>query len=265
MTIRPNAIALTAITLLAVIPATAHAVELEWDPNPGVTGQPLTVVVPSPVRYPRRYYVGVSPVRVIRPPTYIAPTRVTVAVSSPPPPATVVVDDGGDDRDRDPYDTGGLVVAGAGAGGLFFLGDGITHVAASYRLHLGLAVGPAEFALRFDLVPDAMAIQTPDGPTPSAMYTAGATFNYRFLPGATVHPVFGVGLESIILDPHAGETGTAFAVTARAGAELAYPLADGALALGIDVTGHHPFGATEAYASDVVDMLSFGAYGDYRF
>ncbi len=167
---------------------------------------------------------------------------------------------------RDPYDTPGLVVVGAGMGGLFVLGDGITHVATAYRLHLGLAVGAAEFALRFDLAPHALDVATNAGAsTPAALYTAGATFNYRFLPDAIVHPVVGAGLETVLLDPHVGATGTAFAVTGRVGAELAYPLADGALALGIDVTGHHPFGATAGYSADLADMITLGAYADYRF
>ncbi len=255
--------------LLVGAPGEAHAVELYWDAHGRVVtrqGTPVRYVVRTPVRHPQRYYVGVAPpVRVIQssPP----PTRVRVQVHSAPPPANVVVDRGGDDdRWDDPYDTDGLVIAGAGAGGVFFLGDGITHAAVGYKLHLGLAVGPAEFGLRFDLVPDAMDVGTnAGGTTPAALYTAGASFNYRFLSRATVHPVFGIGLEGVILDPHEGDTGTAFAVTGRAGLELAYPLADGALALGIDLTGHHPFGATEEYATDVVDMLTFGAFADYRF
>ena len=258
----------------AATPDTAQAVELYWDANGRLvssSGHPVRYVLGSPVRHPRRYYVGVNPtVRVYAPPPPPA-TTVRVAVrQAPPPPANVVIDHGGGSVDSDPtddpYATSGIVVAGAGVGGVFFLGDGITHAAVGYKLHLGLAVGPAEFALRFDLVPDAMDLATEDGGNnPSALYTAGASFNYRFLPRAVVHPVFGVGLEGMILDPHMGETGTAFAVTGRAGLELAYPLADGALALGIDLTGHHPFGATDEYAADMVDLLTFGAYADYRF
>src|SRR5687768_18077390 len=61
-------------------------------------------------------------------------------------------------------------------------------------LHLGLAVGRAEFALRFDLAPDAFDVQTPaGGETPAALYTTGASFNYRFLPRAVVHPVAEIG------------------------------------------------------------------------
>lgn len=241
-----------------LLPGSASAVELYWTPNGQViTGQPLQVltVQPTPARY------------VLQP----ASTTVTLAVRTPPP--TVVYDDGSDDGDigdhdafDDPYETGGIVVAGAGMGGLFVLGDGVTEVAAAYRLHLGLAVGRAEFALRFDLAPDALDVPAPSGAeTPAALYTTGASFNYRFLPRAVVHPVAGVGLESIIIDPHEGDTGNAFAVTARAGIELAYPLSDGALALGIDATGHHPFGATDEYDAALTDMLTFGAYADYRF
>jgi hypothetical protein len=262
------ALALGAVFTAA--PETAHAVELYWDANGRLVNQngtPVRYMVGTPVRHPRRYYVGVTPpIRVVTP-APVTHTTVRVVTSSPPPPANVVIDRGRDlDPTDDPYATAGIVVAGAGVGGVFFMGDGITHAAVGYRLHLGLAVGPAEFAARFDLVPDAMDVGTnTGGTTPSALYTAGASFNYRFLPRATVHPVFGLGLEGMILDPHEGETGTAFAVTARAGLELAYPLADGALALGIDLTGHHPFGATDEYATDMVDILTFGAYGDYRF
>ena len=270
------AVAVCVAVVFSAAPDTAHAVELYWDANGRLvssTGHPVRYVVGSPIRHPQRYYVGVSPtVRVYAPPPPPV-TTVRVAVRhAPPPPANVVIDHGSraidadPDPTDDPYATSGIVVAGAGAGGVFFLGDGITHAAVGYKLHLGLAVGPAEFALRFDLVPDAMDIANDDGSTnPSALYTAGASFNYRFLPRAVVHPVFGVGLEGMILDPHLGETGTAFAVTGRAGLELAYPLADGALALGIDLTGHHPFGATDEYATEMVDLLTFGAYADYRF
>jgi hypothetical protein len=270
------ALALGIFVTGAAAPDTAHAVELYWDANGRLVssnGHPVRYVLGSPVRHPRRYYVGVNPtVRVYAPPPPPA-TTVRVAVHRAPPPANVVIDhrgpgpvDSDPDPTDDPYQTSGIVVAGAGAGGVFFLGDGITHAAVGYKLHLGLAVGPAEFALRFDLVPDAMDLTGEDGANnPSALYTAGASFNYRFLPGAVVHPVFGVGLEGMILDPHLGETGTAFAVTGRAGLELAYPLADGALALGIDLTAHHPFGATDEYATEMVDILTFGAYADYRF
>jgi len=243
-------------------PSVAQAVELHYDPVTHQWVRTPTVVVGTPVRNPRRYYVHV------RQPA--PPPRVTVHVRQnprpAPPPANIVVDPGPRPTERDPYDTDGLVVAGAGAGGIFIFGDGITHAALAYKLHLGLAIGQSEFALRANLVPDAGDITSPTGGlTPSALYTVGASFNYRFLERAIVHPVAGAGLETLILDPHEGDTGTAFAVTARAGMEFAYPIADGALALGIDVTGHLPFGVTDQYAADAVAMLDFGAYLDYRF
>jgi hypothetical protein len=255
-------VGLTLAAVLATFAASArpaHAVELYWDPATNTWVRSPVRVIASPIRNPTRYYV-VPP----------ANPRVHVHVRHvAPPPTTVVVDQGterdtGDD-DRDPYDTSSIVIAGGGVGGLFFFGDGLTSVAAAYKLHLGLAVGAAEFALRFDLVPDAGEVQTVDGPTPAALYTTGASFNYRFLERAVVHPVAGVGFEALYLDPHVGSTGTAFAVTGRAGLELAYPLADGALALGIDVTGHLPFAATDSYSGELVAMLGAGAYVDYRF
>jgi hypothetical protein len=232
--------------------STASAVELYFDANGNPIPQPVTVVVQQPPRYVLTQRPVVRPV-------------VQVVRSSP----QIIIDPGPNrvdpvERD-DPYDTGGLVVAGAGVGGVLFLGDGITGAAVGYKLHLGLAVGAAEFALRFDLVPDAFEVGTDTGGTsPAAFYTMGASFNYRFL-DSVVHPVAGVGIEGMVLDPHVGETGTAFALTGRAGVELAFPLEDGALALGIDVTGHLALVATDTYASDPVDVLTFGAYGDYRF
>jgi hypothetical protein len=172
-----------------------------------------------------------------------------------PPPAPVVVE-------RDPYDTPGIVVTGAGFGGLILKGDQGSTVAPAYLLHIGLAVGAAEFALRARLVPNALDLEEPG---PVSLYATGATFNYRFIPGAVVHPVAGIGLESIVGVPSRGGTGHCFAGTARVGLELAFPLRSGALALGLDTTGHLPFAASESFPADLSMMLGFGAYLDYRF
>lgn len=238
--------AVAALAFSSLLPRTAHAVELYWDPDVSPPPPPPRAVL---------YVHQIDPVVVIDrgPDLHV---NVDVGVNVPPEPA----------RSRDPYDTSSIVIAGAGVGGLFFFGDGITGAAVAYKLHVGVAVGQASFSLRFDLAPDATDVASPlGGTTPAALYTAGATFNYRFLPGAVMHPVAGVGLETIVVDPHEGQSGQAFAGTLRAGLELAYPLADGALALGIDATGHHPFGAADDYPMQAVDMLSFGAYADYRF
>jgi hypothetical protein len=260
-----------AAILVAGVPASAHGQvrEVYYDAHgrrivvqsPIVSPVVVSPVVVSPVVVttpprPRRYYLVVPPLQ--RPVT-------TVRVERRAPPPSVVIDPG-PAPSANPYDTSGVVVAGGGVGAVVFLGDGITEVALGYKLHLGLAVGASEFALRADLVPDGLDVLGPDGnQTPAAFYTVGASFSYRFLDRAVVHPVAGIGLEALVLDPHDGETGTAFAVTARAGLELAYPLSDGALALGIDVTGHQPLVATDAYATNPVAMISFGAYADYRF
>jgi len=242
----PAAVAVAAFGALAALaaPLPAHAVELYWDPDPGPPPPPARAVV---------YVQPNDPVVLVEPALH-ADVHVDVDVGAQPA------------RPRDPYDTSSIVIAGAGVGGIFFFGDGMTGAAAAYKLHVGVAVGQASFSVRFDLVPDATEVQAPAGGlTPAALYTAGAMFGYRFLPGAVVHPVAGVGLETIVVDPHEGQGGQAFAGTLRAGLELAYPLADGALALGIDATGHHPFGASDSYPMRAVDMLSFGAYADYRF
>ena len=257
-------LALAALSLAWVAaPRSAAAVELYWDPAvQTVVAQPL--VLTRPVTFTRpvttTYYVTPLPIGTT--------TTTTIDVTLNAGHASDV--DAGPSRTpqaRDPYDTHGLVVAGAGMGGLFFFGDGITGVAAAYRLHVGLAVGAAEFALRFDLAPDAMEVARTDGglgTTPAALYTAGATFNYRFIDGAAVHPVVGAGIETVTIDPHQGKGGTAFAATGRAGLELAYPISHGALALGIDVTGHHLFGATPSFGA-MRNMMTFGAYANYRF
>lgn len=216
------------------------------------------------VRYPDRYVV--DPI--------VRPAQVVVVQPQPEPVTTVTVERRTETvvrdiettrDDRDPYDTSGIVIAGAGAGGLLFVGDGFGGATVAYRLHFGLAVDQAEFGLRFDLAPDAISTQDAEGRSTSAgIYTFGATFNYRFLPGADVHPVLGVGLEGVAYDPSAGEASVAFALTGRGGLELAYPLADGALALGIDVTGHQLLGGRD-FPDEVGSMVSFGAYIDYRF
>ena len=250
--------------------AAAQGAGVYWDAQAQVyVRRPghYVAVLPSPVRQPRRYYVRRVPppsptVRVITAP----PPAVRVRVVAPVAPTRIVVDGTEVSEERDPYDTNGIVVVGGGVGGIFLFGDGITDVAMGYKLQVGLAVGAAEFALRLDLAPEALELSLPDGAaTPAALYTSGASFNYRFLPGATVHPVFGIGLEAIFLDPHEADTETSFAVSGRAGLEFAYPLSDGALALGLDATGHHPFATTDPDQGVTADILSFGAYANYRF
>ncbi len=240
--------AVCALAFASLLPPSAHAVELYWDPDVSPPPPPPRAVL---------YVHQLDPVVVMdRGPDVHVDVGVNVETGQAPTP----------ERARDPYDTSSIVIAGAGVGGLFFFGDGITGAAAAYKLHVGVAVGQASFSLRFDMVPSATDVASATGgTTPAALYTAGATFNYRFLPGAVMHPVAGVGVETIVVDPHEGKTGQAFGATLRAGLELAYPLADGALALGIDATGHHPFAAADDFPMQAVDMLSFGAYADYRF
>lgn len=228
----------------------------------------LAAVAASPaaaqwVRHPDRYVVDpiVQPIVVVQP----EPDPVTTVTVER---RTVVHDvdvETTETSTRDPYDTNGIVVAGAGLGGLLFVGDGFGGATVAYRLHFGLAVDQAEFGLRFDMAPDAIETADADGRlTNAGIYTLGATFNYRFLPGADVHPVVGAGLEGVAYDPSNGSTSVAFALTARLGLELACPLADGALALGIDTTGHQLLGGRD-FPDEVGSMVSFGAYVDYRF
>jgi hypothetical protein len=187
---------------------------------------------------------------------YAVPPPARPAPPPPPPPRPVVIEE------RDPYNTPGIVIAGAGFGGLVLKGDQGSTVAPVYQLHLGLAVGASEFALRTSLIPDAFE---DSGLGDLALYATRATFDYRFLPHAVVHPVAGFGLESIVSSPTGDSVGHAFAATARVGLELAFPLRNAALAVGIDTHGHLPFAKTKSFPSELSMMLGFGAYLDYRF
>jgi hypothetical protein len=228
-----------ALCALAFAPLPAHAVELYWDPVVTPT-RPLVLVQPTPVVYTT--------------PTVTTTTNVDLVINTPAPAQPTT--------QRDAYDTHGLVIAGAGMGAMFFFGDGLTGTAASYRLHAGLAVGQGEFAVRADLMPDALRLA---GGNPAAVYALGASFNYRFLPEAMLHPVAGIGVETVILDPHATDGGAAFGVTARVGLELAYPIDSGALALGIDVEAHHLIGQDVIFPEATGNMLGVSAYVDWRF
>ena len=181
------------------------------------------------------------------PPRYIPP---------PPPPPPIVV------AERDPYETPGTIIVGSGFGGMILKGELGSRVVPTYLLHIGLAVGAAEFSLRSSLMPRALEL---DQGGSLSLYATRATFNYRFLHGAAVHPVAGIGLESVVGDPASGETGHCFAATARVGLELAFPVREGALALGLDTQGHLPFAASDSFPVDLSMMLGFGAYLDYRF
>lgn len=202
------------------------------------------------IRRPVRYLVTDPP----------APSVVTDVSPSPTPPEPARPSVTTVSRPADPY-SAGLVITGGGVGGLMLGAAGAVHVSPSYLVHLGLAMGPAEFALRANLTPSALDL----GGADVSLYATRATFNYRFVEGGAIHPVAGVGLESIVADPAGGPLGHSFAVTARAGVELAYKLTDTALALGLDATGHLPFAHTDAFPTDLSWMLGFGAYLDLRF
>lgn len=205
------------------------------------------------VMRPTKYYLTPAPAPV--------PPPAPAVIVTPAPPSVVLVT-----PKRNPYDTSGLVIAGAGVGGLLLRGSDVTSLVPTYRLHLGLAVGQAQIGLRSNLAPGAITL---GGDTPEAndvsLYATRLTFDYRFLRDAVVHPVAGAGLEAIVADPTRGDTGLTLAATARIGLEFAYPIGASALAVGIDATGHLPFAQTDAMAVDLAAMLSFGAYLDFRF
>lgn len=237
---------------LMTVPTTAHAVELYWDGH-------------QVVRHPTRYlYVAPPPQQVLPPPIevrVVPPPQRQVLIHVPDPMPTP------EPERVDPYRTDGSIILGAGVGGLILFGDE-TYATAAYKLHLGVAMGQAEFGLRFDLAPGALDIVDPSSGAAvgASLYTAGASFGYRFLPDSFVHPVVGIGFESIFLNPEGMDTSRAFGATARFALELAVPVASGsAFALGMDVTGHHPFVTSQGYLGDRTEMVGFGAYADYRF
>ena len=221
-----------------------------------VTAVPATLVLMLALpalaaAQPRVTYDTPQPRYAVPPPCCVEPEP----PAPPPRPAPIIVE-------RDPYDTSGIVIVGGGFGGMMLHAGDATVVAPSPLVHLGLAVGSAEFGLRLNLLPEAIEL---DGPGAISLYATQASFSYRFLDRAVVHPVAGIGLESIVGAPERGDVGPSFAVTARLGRELAFPLAGGALALGLDATGHLPFAASEAFPLELETMLGFGAYLDWRF
>lgn len=213
------------------------------------------------VQRPTRYLIDVPP----RP----VPDVVVIEPAPPAPPVVVVqrpayvnpvvihpVHAYEDDRDG-PYDTGGIVVAGAGLGGAMFLGGDAPRAAAVYRLHLGLAVDHTEFALSADLIP---AIE---GEVTRSLSVWGAGFSYRFLDDAVIHPVAGASLDALVLGNEA-TTRVVLGASARLALELAFPLDDGALAMGIDLVEHHALTGREQ-ARDIADTLTLGAYAHFHF
>ncbi len=241
-----------------VMSSASAAALLLWLATSVALAQPYDGTAEQPVRY---LLDGVTPTVVV------TPLPPPVVVTRPVTPVWVdVTPDYGDpvvvtvhDHERDPYDTEGIVIAGAGVGGLVFPSSSAPGATLAYRLTLGVAVGPADFSLRFDLAP---GLGQTDTGQAWGFYTFGASFGYRFLQGAVVHPVAGFGLEGMIAGENDGAL--AFAVTARGGLELAYPMSDGALALGLDVTGHHAFGSQD-FPGAYENAVSFGAYAHWRF
>ena len=259
-------LALAAATLVS---ASSVEAQTYYDPyrGPYVTGQ----------RQPDRYLL-IQPRQRVRRRTYVRPVVrpvtpphrvVVVHRQTPPPPVPVEIEVETQPatpvnivRPRVRRDTPRWFV-GVGTGALLRFGDGGTQATPAYRLHVGTAVDQAEFVFRFDLAPG-YDLDGEDGadPTDAALYTAGAGFQYRFLPNARLHPVLGFGLETVFLNPQGAETLRAFSVTARAGVEMGVPTNFGEIALGLDVTGHQPIaGAEEAMAR----LVGVGAHLDFRF
>ena len=192
------------------------------------------------VRHPDRYLLINPPRQVVQPVvvhTAPSPERVVVVHQTPPPPhVRVRVEthrhtETDDDSPR------------------WFLGP-------SYRLDAGVTLGQVEFGFRFDLAPSFQ-----QGEERAALYTAGAGFGYRFLEDSRVHPVIGLGLESVFFNPAEGETSRAFALNARIGMDLDVPTHFGHVALGLDVTGHQPLAGDDAAQATLLGIgAHFGLY-----
>ena len=214
-------------------------------------------------RYPQRYLLTGQPhVVVHRTPVVtpvVPPHRVRVVVhhrSTPVEPVEPVEPP----AERPPASSPRWFV-GVGTGALLRFGDqnGATP---SYRIHAGVIVNQAEFVFRFDLAPGFEVGDPAAGTADAALYTAGAGFHYRFFKNSVVHPVVGIGLETVFFNPEGAETSRAFGLTARLGAEMGFATRFGEVALGLDATGHQPLaGAQEAMAR----LLGIGAHLDFRF
>jgi len=219
-------------------------------------------------RHPDRYLLIQPPQRPVVRPVVVQPPqrRVVVVHHRPPPPVEVRVEHTPpppvrrvtlrEPRQRPRW------FLGVGTGALIRFDQGVAQTTPAYRLHVGTAVDQAEFVFRFDLAPG-YEVGDPDaGTTDAALYTAGAGFQYRFLEDACVHPVLGLGLETVFFNPQGAETSRSFAVTGRAGLEMGIPTGFGELALGLDVTGHQPLAGTDGAMQS---LLGVGAHLDFRF
>ncbi|MBW2731703.1 MAG: hypothetical protein JRH20_04875 [Deltaproteobacteria bacterium] len=234
---------------LTLAPGLGHASGLVYDHNGQV------------VRYPvKLYFPEVAPPA----PVVVVPTPVVVPAAMVVQPYPVVLPSV-HLVTRDPYKTSGIVIVGAGFGGLLLHANDSSTLVPNYRLHIGLAVGTSEIAARIDLAPKGAALSLEEGVDTLSIVAPRLTFEHRFLPRSPIHPIAGLGLGAIIASPDQGETAYAMAVTARAGLEFAYPLAHSALALGLDITGHLPVARSDPFPVDLTAMLSFGAYLDFRF
>ncbi|MCA9673206.1 MAG: hypothetical protein KC503_46765 [Myxococcales bacterium] len=214
---------------------------------------------PIPVHHPHKIYLHTSP-------RVEVPAPVVIIEPAPKPrPSVIALPSVRIVEPRDPYDTGGIVIAGGGFGGMMLRADGRTNLVPTYRVHLGAAIGQSELALRLDMAPGARDVGVGGVENNVDVFATRLSFNYRFLPSAVLHPVAGFGLEHIAANPDSGAIGHAFALAGRAGLEFAYPLAHSALAVGIDATAHIPIARSEGFPLDLSAMVSFGAYADFRF
>lgn len=210
------------------------------------------------VQQPERYLLINPPRRVVQPVVVTAPPpeRVVVVHNQPTPTPHVRVHVQ-TTRNDDTPDDGPRWFLGAGAGALLRF-DGLHREATpSYRLDAGVTLGQVEFGLRFDLAPSFQ-----QGEERASLYTAGAGFGYRFLEDSRVHPVIGLGLESVFFNPADGETSRAFALNARIGMDLDVPTHFGHVALGLDVTGHQPIAGDEIAKAR---LLGIGAHFGLHF
>lgn len=160
-------------------------------------------------------------------------------------------------------------VLGIRAGGLVAFDSGDTDVSGLYELRLGLRYDDMTFAFELGTAPDGVTVQHGAQLVDADLHTLAATFEYSLLTDSWVHPIAGFGLAALLLKPEQGLAGQAFAVKGRLGLEFTppVPVGDGAnsLGLGIDMTTQRTLVATEAYASDLEWLVTFGGFARYRF
>lgn len=247
-----NRLALTVASLsLSLVATSAHAIEIyASSPSSGVV-----VTTPSYVYVPPPRTVVFAP-PVVRAVQYAPVTTTTTVrvVRSTSPDDDAPTHPQAEER-RDP--TASFFIGG-GYGGMTGFRSG---AASTYRLHVGLGLGPTELGLRASIANRALEeLSTGSG----GAWVLSAEVAHRFLQGATVRPVVGASFDRWQIDPDGRESSGAFGLGARGGVEIHYHLnPNAALVFGVDAAYHRILSRIDN-AVVLPDVVTFGVTADIR-